>query len=86
MVKIRITQSLALLKTFFGSMWLIFKLVPPAMPRSFPAGLPGTYAVPSLMSKASCPKRHFLLERKIARKRGKMQERHASLQVCPSVK
>lgn len=65
MVKIRITQSLALLKTFFGSMWLIFKLVPPAMPWSFPAGLPGTHTAPSLMSKASSPKRHFLLGRKI---------------------
>lgn len=65
MVKICITQSLASLKTFFGIMWLMFKLVAPEMPLSFPVGLPGTHAAPSLTSKASCPKSHFLLERKI---------------------
>lgn len=41
-------KSLAFLKTFFCTMWLKFKAVAPAAPRSFPAGLPSTQAAPRL--------------------------------------
>lgn len=41
-------KSPAFLKIFFWITWLKFKLAAPAAPGSFPAGLPGTRAVPSI--------------------------------------